>query len=342
MIKCGRLKGKDDEVADQCILFTKDGSRALGYFLYSKYGGQKGAKAAAHKREGQVQAFKKKHQGLLDAVEAFGAPVVLKYLLDADCPDCEKVVKAHVAGWLEKARGEGQGVGGERQGDGGADQCVCPKCGATVKHEKGVPCNEQKCPKCGAAMTGQDAEKSEVEKAYKPPPGWNDPRSWLSSKKGAEAIRAAAWKSMGGKQHLCARHMEGKVDDPDAFCAALKDKVEGTTKWRKGRGKKKSFTEETEEALTLLEKHEDEEMELNDIDLSELEAWLAGEEAADVEPEPAKVEPEPESDAEPEPAPEPEPEPEEQELDFRTFLLREHAQRRADILAALGEEVDNE
>ena len=29
-------------------------------------------------------------------------------------------------------------------------------------------------------------------------------------------------------------------------------------------------------------------------------------------------------------------------LDFRTFLLREHAQRRADILGALGEEVENE
>jgi len=298
MIKCGKLKGKDDKVADQCILFTKDGSKPLGYFPYSKYGGQKGAKAAAHKREGQIQAFKRKHQGLLRAIDAFGAPVVLKYLLDADCPDCEKVVKAHVATWLEKARGEGQGMGGERQGDGGAAQCVCPKCGATASHEKGTPCNEQKCPKCGAVMAGQSAEKS-VEKA------------------------------------------EGHVDDPAKFCASLKDKVTGTTKWR-GPHKKKSFDETIEDALTLLEKHdEDKEMELDDIDLSELEAWLSGEEAADVESEPTEPEPEPESDAEPEPAPEPEPEPvEEQPLDFRTFLLREHAQRRADILAALGEEVN--
>jgi hypothetical protein len=337
MIKCGKLKGKDDEVADQCILFTRDGSKALGYFPYSKYGGQKGAKAAAHKREGQIQAFKKKHQGLLDAVDTFGAPVVLKYLLDADCPDCEAVVKAYV---LTKARGEGQGVGGERQGDGGADQCVCPECGATAKHEKGTPCNEQKCPKCGAAMTGQSAEKSEVEKAYKPPPGWNDPRSWLSSKKGAETIRAAAWKSMGGRVTTCMKHMEGKVDDPARFCASLKDKVTGTTKWR-GK-KKKSFDETTEEALTLLQKHEDEEMELDDIDLSELEAWLSGEEAAEVETEPIEPEPEPEpADAEPEPTAEPEPEPvEELPNDFHTFLLRDHAQRRASILAALSEEVD--
>ena len=43
MIRCGKIKGKD-----QCVLFTKDGTRALGYFLYSEHGGMEGAKAAAN------------------------------------------------------------------------------------------------------------------------------------------------------------------------------------------------------------------------------------------------------------------------------------------------------
>ena len=54
---------------------------------------------------------------------------------------------------LTKARGEGMGVGGERQGDGGADYCVCSKCGYKAKHEKGKPCGT--CPKCGGSMTGK-------------------------------------------------------------------------------------------------------------------------------------------------------------------------------------------
>ena len=52
------------------------------------------------------------------------------------------------------ARGEGKGVGGPPQGDGGADKCVCPICNVTVPHEKGVPCNQKNCPKCGKPMTG--------------------------------------------------------------------------------------------------------------------------------------------------------------------------------------------
>uniref|UniRef100_A0A6M3IF34 Putative structural protein n=1 Tax=viral metagenome TaxID=1070528 RepID=A0A6M3IF34_9ZZZZ len=77
-----------------------------------------------------------------------------------------KTVLEEAAG-EEKARGDGRGVGGPAQGDGGADMCVCPECGATAKHERGVPCNEQKCPKCGTAMTGQPKEKSEkAEKVH--------------------------------------------------------------------------------------------------------------------------------------------------------------------------------
>ena len=57
-----------------------------------------------------------------------------------------------------KARGDGQGRGGDPQGDGGADLCVCPECGATAPHEKGTPCAEMECPDCGAAMEGKGDE----------------------------------------------------------------------------------------------------------------------------------------------------------------------------------------
>jgi len=53
-----------------------------------------------------------------------------------------------------KARDEGQGVGGVRQGDGGADKCYCPDCDKTFAHEKGKPCSEQACPECGGTLQG--------------------------------------------------------------------------------------------------------------------------------------------------------------------------------------------
>jgi len=79
---------------------------------------------------------------------------------------------------------------------------------------------------------------------YKPPPGWNDPKSWLSSKEGAEAVRQKAWDGLGGSVTSCIEHMEGKVDDAGAFCASLKDAVEGK-EWRthKAKAKESGFTE---------------------------------------------------------------------------------------------------
>lgn len=124
---------------------------------------------------------------------------------------------------MMQERGQGKGVGGPPQGDGGADQCICPECGATAAHEKGTPCNETKCPKCGAAMQGA----STVEKQYKPPPGWDDPQSWLKSGEGAEKVRRAAWAAMGGSFTGCVSHMEGRVDDTSRFCGALKAAVLG-------------------------------------------------------------------------------------------------------------------
>lgn len=59
---------------------------------------------------------------------------------------------------VEKApqRGQGQGRGGPRQGQGGWSYCVCPKCGYSVEHARGTPCLQQKCPKCGAQMMGSN------------------------------------------------------------------------------------------------------------------------------------------------------------------------------------------
>ena len=67
---------------------------------------------------------------------------------------------------LETAkRGKGKGKNGKPQGDGGADKCVCSKCGYSVSHEKGKPCNEKKCPKCGTALIGKNKE---AKKKIKP------------------------------------------------------------------------------------------------------------------------------------------------------------------------------
>ncbi len=54
-------------------------------------------------------------------------------------------------------RGAGRGTGGRgRMGGfaaGPGGECICPKCGARVKHQVGVPCYQQKCPNCGSPMT---------------------------------------------------------------------------------------------------------------------------------------------------------------------------------------------
>ncbi len=58
--------------------------------------------------------------------------------------------------------GKGQGQGGRGSGRVGgslaarpANYCICPRCGQTEPHERGVPCIEHKCSKCGTVMTRQ-------------------------------------------------------------------------------------------------------------------------------------------------------------------------------------------
>ncbi|HPN84172.1 MAG TPA: hypothetical protein PK821_02440 [Victivallales bacterium] len=51
--------------------------------------------------------------------------------------------------------GAGAGGGGRMGGPfaaGPVGECVCPKCGKTVPHQRGVPCISRKCPSCGSVL----------------------------------------------------------------------------------------------------------------------------------------------------------------------------------------------
>jgi hypothetical protein len=59
-------------------------------------------------------------------------------------------------------KGAGQGRRGGRQGRGRmggpyaagpVDTCICPKCGHSEPHERGMACAQTRCPQCGTAMT---------------------------------------------------------------------------------------------------------------------------------------------------------------------------------------------
>ena len=51
--------------------------------------------------------------------------------------------------------GRGAGMGRGRMGGfglGPSGECVCPKCGFRVPHQRGIPCFQHKCPQCGTPM----------------------------------------------------------------------------------------------------------------------------------------------------------------------------------------------
>jgi len=54
------------------------------------------------------------------------------------------------------AGGSGMGrMGGNMPGSGPSGNCVCPSCGKTAPHERGIPCSQIQCPKCGSPMLRQ-------------------------------------------------------------------------------------------------------------------------------------------------------------------------------------------
>ncbi len=51
---------------------------------------------------------------------------------------------------MPNGRGGRGRMGGFGSGPGG--NCICPNCGATAAHQRGVPCFQVKCPNCGSPM----------------------------------------------------------------------------------------------------------------------------------------------------------------------------------------------
>lgn len=60
----------------------------------------------------------------------------------------------------------------------------------------------------------------EGDKWKKMPKGWD------------KGSRKSFYKSMGKGVNKCMKKMKGKISDPGAFCASLKDREKKTTKWR--------------------------------------------------------------------------------------------------------------
>lgn len=352
MIKC-------DDTA--CTLYSKDGSKKLGTYPFSEHGGEEGARKAAEDRERQVVMFREMKKSLLDAMDEFGAPAVLEWIIEksVDCEGCEDAILKALGAEevdIEKAKkkrkrritiededDDDDGNGKEREREGEPTEAEgAPAARETEgepeaepkEEEKPVPPKEEAAPpkkeggpfgqgrgegrmaqegaelpkgwtpeslkayweklggsvescvgnapdtvkdkqtfcqrlegKVKATGGGEAGEKEEkaappkppfgksldevlgaladllIEKAegYKGEVGWDDPQSWLKAGTPDE-IRAKAWKRMGSSVTTCMEHVKGKVDDPGRFCAALKDKVTGTTEWR---GKKKGEAEKS-------------------------------------------------------------------------------------------------
>jgi len=49
----------------------------------------------------------------------------------------------------------------KKEGLGKEGKYICPKCGETVPHQQGVPCQGTKCPECGAKMLRKSLEHYE-------------------------------------------------------------------------------------------------------------------------------------------------------------------------------------
>lgn len=85
------------------------------------------------------------------------------------------------------------------------------------------------CPSCAEKMASLKVRKIKASALFQ--------AAWESLPKGwTEESLKSMWNTMTGdvkhKVSSCMRKMEGKVDDPGAFCASLADKILGRTDWR--------------------------------------------------------------------------------------------------------------
>ncbi len=79
----------------------------------------------------------------------------------AGCHQLAQQRRTTMAGNRNTGTGRGSGSGQPRKGQRGGrgsgpgGHCLCPKCGATAPHTRGIPCTQVACPKCGELMTRQ-------------------------------------------------------------------------------------------------------------------------------------------------------------------------------------------
>lgn len=79
----------------------------------------------------------------------------------ADCHQLEQQRRAGMTGGQDQSGGQNQARGAFRKGakggrgSGPGGRCVCPQCGATAPHTRGIPCTQTNCPQCGKPMTRQ-------------------------------------------------------------------------------------------------------------------------------------------------------------------------------------------
>lgn len=55
-------------------------------------------------------------------------------------------------GFSWQGKGKFEGTIKEAAGSGPKGECVCPKCGHTISHQKGIPCSSLKCAKCDVKL----------------------------------------------------------------------------------------------------------------------------------------------------------------------------------------------